>query len=44
MIIVEKIESIFQDITNLARADRLDLGMRALLVAKPDEELIRVQA
>jgi hypothetical protein len=39
--IVEKTESICPDITNLVRADRLDLGKRALLLAKSDEELMR---
>lgn len=39
--IVEKTESIFPDITNLARADRLALGKRASLLAKSDQELMR---
>lgn len=35
------IESIFPDITNLARADRLALGKRTLLLAKSDQEFMR---
>ncbi|ADI30951.1 hypothetical protein [Methylotenera versatilis] len=39
--VVEKSKSIFPDITNLARADRLALGKQALLLAKSDQELMR---